>query len=92
MMDEKRYNGWKNYFTWAVNLWLTNEEGTYNYINELAKQAKREGNPAGALADMIKDVLTDNAPELPASVYSDLLGAALERVDYYEIAETWLKG
>lgn len=30
------YNGWKNYETWNVALWLGNDEGLYN----LAREAK----------------------------------------------------
>lgn len=26
---EKTYNGWKNYATWNVMLWINNEEGLY---------------------------------------------------------------
>ena len=40
----RRYNGWANYETWAVNLWLTNDEGTYSYWRERAADAKNEEN------------------------------------------------
>ena len=33
-----KYNGWTNYETWNVNLWLNNDQGTYDFIVELAKQ------------------------------------------------------
>ena len=29
------YHGWKNYYTWNLNLWVTNDEGTY--YRELAE-------------------------------------------------------
>ena len=30
-MSDKSYNGWKNFETWVVNLWLTNEQYPYEY-------------------------------------------------------------
>ena len=43
MNDEaKKYNGWKNYETWCVHLWLTNEEATYRYWRDAARQHRRE--------------------------------------------------
>ena len=30
----KTYNGWKNYETWNVALWLGNDEGLYNLARE----------------------------------------------------------
>lgn len=27
-----RYNGWKNYATWNIALWLRNDQGLYNMV------------------------------------------------------------
>jgi hypothetical protein len=41
-MDKDRnggkYNGWNTYETWAVKLWLDNEEGSYRYWTEQARE------------------------------------------------------
>ena len=75
------YNGWTNYETWAVNLWLMNQEGSYFFWTAAAK-----GRTVAELADMLQESHTDNAPEW-CGVYSDLLGRALNRVNWLEIAE-----
>jgi hypothetical protein len=43
-MSEKdtTYNGWKNYETWAVALWIDNEEWSNERARELALEARRE--------------------------------------------------
>jgi hypothetical protein len=33
-MADKPYNGWSNYETWAVKLWIDNEKGSYNEWRE----------------------------------------------------------
>lgn len=33
-MARDGYNGWKNYETWNVSLWLNNDEGLYNIMRE----------------------------------------------------------
>ena len=38
--DEKGYNGWKNYETWLVALWIDNEQSSYSYARELRDSVK----------------------------------------------------
>lgn len=33
-MEDKRYNGWVNYETWLVNLWIDNDQGEHEYWQE----------------------------------------------------------
>jgi hypothetical protein len=91
------YNGWTNYETWNVNLWMDNDQGSYEYWRERAqdiydnaeadKTFTREEEAAGQLADELRAHHDENMPEIGPSCYSDLLGSALGEVNWYEIAE-----
>jgi hypothetical protein len=101
------YNGWKNYETWCVHLWLTNEEGTYFYCVELAKECRKaapsdervrdriwpEADAAKfLLSDRLKDYVEDHNPlREDATLYGDLVHAALSEVDWHEVAEAFLE-
>lgn len=100
-MDEQKYNGWTNYETWAVSLWLDNDQGTYDYWREKAQEMREEAptsrqvskgiwSAAEAekfnLADQLKEEITDSAPLDDANCYTDLLNAALSEVNWAEIA------
>ena len=99
MSDDKKYNGWTNYETWAVNLWMSNDEGSYRYWEETAQEVwadaeagtydwqTREFQADYALAERLKDEHEENVPVAEASVYTDLLQAALDSVNWQEIAE-----
>ncbi len=41
-MTTKEYNGWTNYETWVVKLWIDNEEGSQRYWQTQAEQAFAE--------------------------------------------------
>lgn len=103
MADDKRYNGWANYETWAVALWIDNDQGLYFQRQEMAEEivkdhpVERSGSRKSvmsdrhsALADALKSWVDEMAPDLGASLFSDLLGAALSEVDWYELAEHWI--
>ncbi len=39
---EHGYNGWKNYETWSVKLWIDNDQGSEQYWNEVAQEVWEE--------------------------------------------------
>jgi hypothetical protein len=43
--DFTRYNGWHNYETWCVNLWMSNDAGSDEFYRELAQQAWNDSEP-----------------------------------------------
>lgn len=100
MTETKRYNGWTNYETWNVALWLDNDQGSYNHWRAVAQECwddaepgtylTREENAKRDLAERLKDKHEEAAPELGASVWSDLLSAALSEVDWDEIASHYI--
>lgn len=36
-MNRQEYNGWTNYETWVVNLWMDNEQGSHDYWVNVAR-------------------------------------------------------
>jgi hypothetical protein len=93
-MSETTYNGWSNYPTWCVDLWLSNDEPLYRQALALAEQARDDdGNVHRShVAEELKTWVRDElAPDLGASFASDLLGFALDQVDWHEIADAWIE-
>jgi len=96
------YNGWTNYETWAVNLWLGNDEAQYRHWSQEAQSAwddatadrtfTREENAAIALVEMLETYHDENIPSgIDGTVYADLLSAALSEVNWKEIADGLLE-
>ena len=77
------YNGWPNYETWLVALWLGNDSITDEDSRQLVGAART---PFDA-DDALKVYVEERSPlKDQASLYSDLLGAALRMVDWRSIA------
>ena len=103
--DEQGYNGWANYETWCVNLWLSNDEPLYRETLERTREAMDAAeadqiehpywDEAQCLRFGVADALKlwvcdDLAPDLGASFAADLLNSALASVNWEEIADSWL--
>ncbi len=78
MTADTTYNGWSNYSTWNVNLWLSNEEALYNMVSALAESARNTGD----LADSIEDLILNRCLKFDK-------GCNLGEVNFVEIAEGW---
>ena len=104
--ERKRYNGWENYETWTVSLWLDNEEPSYRYWREVAAECRHEVSDStrvcngdctrdeaarDELAFRLMQEIRAAAPLTEAGMYASLLRAALDEVNWHEIAENWLK-
>ena len=99
MSNDEMYQGWANRETWAVNLHLSNDEGLYSQVNELAVAADRDPDE---LAEAIRNFVVDEL--LNPDYYRTELGSAMPdtvielsreigslwRVDWDEIAKAWL--
>ena len=99
-METKTYNGWTNYETWAVALWINNDQSTQQMWHNRAMRALSEAKPSDVwtqpqaaqygLADELKSGADEDNPltedGVQPSVYTDLLGAALSEVNWNEIA------
>ena len=93
----QKYNGWVNYETWLVNLWLGDDSSSYEYWREAALEAIKNAKDDKTfskieratldLMDRLKDEIEESSPCQDASLYTDLMGAAISEVNYHEIAE-----
>ncbi len=99
--SDSSYNGWSNYETWVVNLWLGNDEGSYSTCRSFAQRCfeeavadqvlSRKERACYQLANELKEMVEDGNPlASEASVYSDLLNASISEVNWKEIANNLL--
>lgn len=98
----EKYNGWTNYETWRVALWLDNDQHSHSACREFAWECwdEAEGDQSFtrreratfALAGQLKEMHQDNNPLTgKADVYSDLLSAAMSDVNWQEIAAGYIE-
>lgn len=74
-----QYNGWSNYPTWAVNLWLINNEGDYDTLESEMARAEEE------IRQAIADDEGDGDAELHSYTPENLRRIKLYVVDVMDV-------
>lgn len=75
------YNGWTNRETWTVNLWLTNDDYYYDELCDIIKDFDTLAEQVEELERYVRSIIGDYG----ATMASDVLTAALSRVDWEKI-------
>src|SRR3990167_10562694 len=86
-MPNDTYNGWTNYETWAVALWLGDDQGSYEEARAICRRFDNKYQAADILKAWIQEIWIDPTVErADGSMAADLLTAAFSRVNFQEIA------
>lgn len=103
-MGSHGYNGWANYPTWCVALWIDNEEHLYRAWRDVATDCWDELRPEATfvekkheaiyeLATRLKDHFEMSQEDLELTGWwSDLMSFSLGLVEWSEVAKAILEG
>lgn len=81
MSYTEQYNGWTNYETWLVALWLNGDQANYYALEELKAESESESSKAERLEELTKELYEFEATGLVA----DFVNTAFSRVNWLEI-------
>lgn len=85
-----KYNGWTNYETWCLNLWIDNDREWYRAVDDkavgLVNDALTKKQQIEILRSFIIDLVQDEEPKIKVDFYSDLLSASIREVNFWEIS------
>lgn len=90
--DNNRYNGWANYETWLYVLHVDNDSDNQECVLEAARVASETPCPVAELGDQLKNDLNDAIADKELDgLLGDLLNAAAESINWYEVATHFLE-
>lgn len=76
------YNGWRNWETWNLYNWISNEEGSWRYWEQAAKHEERD-----TLACTLRDAMEQPIDLMDNGWHRDVVTNSLARVDWEQLAE-----
>lgn len=81
MSESTGYNGYSNYETWLVSLWLNNDRLTYDALEAIRAEDASVRSKAERLEELVQELYEFE----PVGLIADFVNAALGRVDWVEI-------
>jgi len=91
MANNEKYNGYNNYETWLVALWIDNDEYRQCEARRIARREPSLAHLSDALKEWVESWDEVYTACDAASIVADLINAALSEVDWYELAEMYAK-
>ncbi|HSG62642.1 MAG TPA: hypothetical protein VLA24_14535 [Pseudomonadales bacterium] len=79
--EEYGYNGWTNWDTWNVALWIDNDEPTYRYRRRYCGAGAWNATRAESFC---REVFPNGTPDMDTPAEQ-----SMESVDWQEIADNW---
>jgi hypothetical protein len=86
-----KYNGYTNYETWNLSLWLDNNREWYRAVNDkalnLVNDVLTKDEAIYNLKNFIIDLVQNDEPKIEPSFFSDVLNASIREVNFWEISQ-----
>ena len=84
MSNDREYNGWTNWETWNVALWVDNEEETYKTKQRFVRGLRilAWSDFVGHVEHFCKEIYPNGTPDMDNS-------SEMRKVNYQEIADAW---
>lgn len=96
-MQHNEYNGYYNYETWNIKLWIDNDQALSEMLSEAARdyidQCDTDNEDPRTFGETLESLFTDPElglglfPELPAGPASDAINLYKCEINWEEIAE-----
>jgi hypothetical protein len=89
------YEGWTNRETWAAMLWINNDQGLYETVQELTQHLHECESPIMCLEESLENLFDDAFSDISEMTAMGLIMlkdiGSLYRVNWREIASTILE-
>jgi hypothetical protein len=86
-MCEKQYNGYTNYETWVVNLWIDNDEYTQDETRDWMTENHNTFQYKFQLDEAYREFVEELFDSPTSGLAGDLIGHALDNVNWKELTD-----
>ncbi len=89
----KEYNGWSNWETWVVKLWLDNDESVHAMVVEMVEAGKQDDGDGITGAELEEFVWNTFDPEglyhKQANLFTDFIFSSMNMVSWDEVSAAY---